>query len=111
MRNAIRFGVFGAAALCVAACSRGPEAITTVAPEGPPAELSAADTNFLNAASIAGKTEIEFGKLAASKASRPSVRQFGQHMVDEHTRMDQQLSQIAQNKRIAPAEAMNAAHA
>ncbi|TMH67044.1 MAG: DUF4142 domain-containing protein [Betaproteobacteria bacterium] len=45
--------------------------------------------------------EVEAGKLAASKAQRPDVKQFGQKMADDHARMFEDLKKLAKTKDVA----------
>jgi putative membrane protein len=45
--------------------------------------------------------EIEAGKLAASKAQSPDVKQFGQKMADNHARMLEDLKRLAKTKDVA----------
>ena len=40
--------------------------------------------------------EVQLGQLAASKASADDVKQFGQKMVDDHTKLNDQMTPIAQ---------------
>ena len=42
--------------------------------------------------------EVELGKLATEKASSDDVKQFGQKMVDDHSKANDQLKQIASQK-------------
>ncbi len=60
--------------------------------------LDRADAKFVREAAIANMAEIEAGKLAQQKASDPKVKQFAQHMVDDHTKASQQLQQLASSK-------------
>lgn len=46
--------------------------------------------------------EVAAGKVAAQKASSPEVKKFGQHMVDEHTKMLEEGRKIAQSKGVKP---------
>jgi putative membrane protein len=48
----------------------------------------------------ANLAEIEAGKLAADKAQSPQVKQFGQRMVEDHTKMLDDLKQLAQEKAV-----------
>ena len=57
--------------------------------------LSAADKKFLTEAAQAGVAEIQLGQLATQKASSDDVKKFGQRMVDEHGKLNQQLAQVA----------------
>jgi putative membrane protein len=47
--------------------------------------LNTTDQNFVQKAALANKTEIEMGQLAATKGNTQMTRDFGQHMVNEHT--------------------------
>jgi len=60
--------------------------------------------------------EIAMGKLAAQKATSPDVKQFGQRMVDDHSKMGSDLTDLARKMNIdvtkAPsAEDMHKQHA
>lgn len=59
-----------------------------------------ADENFVVKAAKGGMAEVELGKLAADKASNPEVKQFGQKMVDDHTKANDELKSIAEKKNI-----------
>ena len=61
---------------------------------------SAADQAFVKKAAEGGMAEVELGKLAADKASSPEVKEFGQKMVDDHTKANDQLKSLAQTKNI-----------
>ncbi len=69
--------------------------------------LSAADTKFVKAAASGGMEEVELGKLAAQKASNPDVKSFGQKMVDDHTKANDQLKQVASQKNVTLPAGMN----
>jgi putative membrane protein len=53
------------------------------------------DKKFAKEAALGGLTEVELGKLAAQKASSDAVKQFGQKMVDDHSKANDELKQIA----------------
>jgi putative membrane protein len=67
-----------------------------------------ADENFVVKAAKGGMAEVEFGKLAAEKASSPEVKQFGQKMVDDHGKANDELKSIAEKKSITIPTAMDA---
>jgi putative membrane protein len=52
-------------------------------------------TPFAREAAIGGMSEVELGRLAADKGTDPMVKAFGQHMVDDHTRINDDLKAIA----------------
>lgn len=60
--------------------------------------MAAPDREFLNDAAMGGMTEVQLGRLAVDRASDPDVKQFGQRMVDDHSKANDQLHQLAQEK-------------
>jgi putative membrane protein len=72
--------------------------------------VSARDKQFMEDAAHAGYAEVEMGKLAVSKATSDAVKQFAQHMIDDHTKANDELKQIAEQKRIKLPSALDAAH-
>jgi putative membrane protein len=68
------------------------------------------DEHFVKDSGAANMAEVELGRLAATKASREEVKKFGQQMVDEHEKANDELKTIAKNKNIALPETMDAAH-
>lgn len=63
-------------------------------------QMSAADRHFMDKAAEGGRAEVEFGQLAEQKASSDQVKQFGKRMVDDHTKANQDLEQLASQKGI-----------
>lgn len=61
-------------------------------------KMSSADTKFMKEAAMGGMEEVELGKLAAQKASDADVKSFGQKMVDDHSKANDQLKQLAATK-------------
>jgi putative membrane protein len=57
--------------------------------------LSSSDYKFVKAAACGGMMEVELGKIAAQKSATPSVQHFGEQMVTDHGKADQQLKDIA----------------
>ena len=47
-----------------------------------------------------GAEEVRLGQLAATKGSNASVKAFGQHMVADHSKADQELKELADKKGI-----------
>ena len=63
-------------------------------------QLSAADQTFVKKAAQGGMAEVELGKLATQKASSEDVKKFGQRMVDDHSKANDQLKQVAAQEHI-----------
>ena len=57
-----------------------------------------ADREFVNKAAAGGTAEVEFGRIAAQRAVRPSVRSFAERMVTDHGRSNAELAALARSK-------------
>ncbi len=66
------------------------------------------DTVFVKKAAEGGLAEVELGKLATEKASSDDVKQFGQRMVDDHSKANDQLKQVASQKNLTLPTDLNA---
>lgn len=60
------------------------------------------DKDFLHSALQGGMAEVQLGQLAAQKGSSDDVKQFGQHMVDDHTKLGDAMKPIAQQLGVNP---------
>ena len=58
------------------------------------------DSSFLKQAAQNGAAEIEASKIAASKAKSPEVKTFAEKMVADHTKVADELKQLAQSKKV-----------
>ncbi|HZQ94651.1 MAG TPA: DUF4142 domain-containing protein [Candidatus Sulfotelmatobacter sp.] len=58
------------------------------------------DAAFVKRAARGGLAEVELGQLATQKASSEEVKKFGQRMVDDHGKANDQLKQVAQQEHI-----------
>ncbi|HKV78179.1 MAG TPA: DUF4142 domain-containing protein [Candidatus Sulfotelmatobacter sp.] len=58
------------------------------------------DTAFVKKAARGGLAEVELGQLAVQKASSEEVKKFGQRMVDDHSKANDQLKQVAAQEHI-----------
>jgi putative membrane protein len=61
-------------------------------------QLTNQDQKFVMEAAQGGMMEVELGRLAAQKASSAEVKAFGQRMVTDHSKANQQLMELAANK-------------
>jgi len=55
------------------------------------------DAEFVKMAASGGMHEVELGKVAADKAKDPAVKQFGQQMVTDHGKANEELKKTAKN--------------
>ena len=67
-----------------------------------------ADHHFVMEAAEGGMAEVEMGKLAVDKASNAKVKDFGQRMVTDHGKANDELKSLAASKNITLPTAMNA---
>lgn len=54
--------------------------------------------SFVEDAATGGILEVDLGKIAAEKGMRQDVKDFGQRMVDDHTKINNDLMDIAQSR-------------
>jgi putative membrane protein len=71
-------------------------------------KLTAADRQFVKKAAQGGMAEVELGQLATEKAASPEVKQFGQRMVDDHTKANDQLKQVASEEGVTVPDKLDA---
>ncbi len=62
--------------------------------------MNSMDKKFAMMAAMGGMAEVEMARLALSKASSDSVKQFAQKMIDDHTKANEELMGIATSKGI-----------
>jgi putative membrane protein len=65
-----------------------------------------ADQDFISNAAKGNRAEVTLGKMVESKTNNPSVRQFAQQMVKDHTTALNELTQLAQSKNITLPEGL-----
>lgn len=76
----------------------------------PGSQISEQDRKFTKEAASGGMMEVELGRIASQNASSPDVKQFGQRMVDDHTKVNDRLKSIAAGKGIDLPQQMNPEH-
>ncbi len=64
--------------------------------------LAERDQEFLEQAAQNGHAEMSASRLALTKARNPKVRVFAQRMIDDHQRVDAELSSLAASKKYTP---------
>ena len=76
----------------------------------PPAANIQADTAFVQKAAMGGMTEVALGKMAADKAKDTRVKDFGNRMVTDHGKVNDELKSIAGSKNIQLPAGLDAKH-
>jgi putative membrane protein len=72
--------------------TRGTTAVTSTTP------LNAADKDFATKAAEGGMMEVDLGQLAAAKATSSDVKDFGNRMVADHGKANDDLKSLAAAK-------------
>jgi putative membrane protein len=62
---------------------------------------SAADSSFLKDATEGGIMEVKLGQLAQTNASSQAVKDFGQRMVTDHSKMGDDVRMVASNQNVS----------
>ncbi len=71
---------------------------------------SMSDMKFAKEAALGGMEEVELGKLAVSKGKSDKVKQFGQRMIDDHTKAGEDLKSVAAKNNITLPTELDAKH-
>jgi putative membrane protein len=74
---------------------------STGATGGTVSSLDPADKDFVMKAAQGGMAEVMLGQMASSKGTSPDVKNFGNRMVSDHGKANDELKQLAQNKGMA----------
>jgi putative membrane protein len=70
---------------------------TTLAAKG---KSAAGDAHFAKEAAQGGMAEVKLGQLAQEKGSNDSVKSFGKRMVDDHSKANDKLKEVASRESI-----------
>jgi putative membrane protein len=79
-------------------------------PAGTSGTLAPADHNFANEAAVGSMAEVELGNLAKEKASSADVKSFGDRMVTDHSKANDELKSWAQQKNVTLPSELDAKH-
>jgi putative membrane protein len=64
------------------------------------AMMKSSDMKFMTTAAQGGMAEVAMARYAVDHASSDAVKQYAQHMIDEHTKANDELMQVATMKGI-----------
>ena len=70
------------------------------APKPPVVQVTAEESEAISRLHAANQKEIGAGALAAERGQTGEVRNFGRHLVDDHTAADRKLKDLAQKKSV-----------
>jgi putative membrane protein len=70
----------------------------------------ASPATFVKKAAQDGLTEVTLGKQAATKAQDPKVKQFADHMVQDHSKANDELTELAKRKGLPVPSSLDAQH-
>ena len=97
MKIVKKFGTLGMAALAIMA-----GASTLMAADASTQELRGtlpeSDYQFVKDTARGGTTEVQLGELAKEKALSPAIKSFGERMVADHGKINEELQQIVARK-------------
>ena len=71
-------------------------------------KLSGADKDFMMKAAEGGIAEVMMSQMALSKSSNDEVKNFSQRMIDDHTKANNELKDLASKKGVTLPTAPNA---
>jgi putative membrane protein len=74
------------------------------------AEVSPADKKFVMKAAIGGMAEVQLAQLAEQKSQDQAVKDFAQHMIDDHTPNNEQLMKLATAQGMTPPTELDSMH-
>jgi putative membrane protein len=87
-------------------------ALATVAPaRTSPESTGSTDAKaFIKEAAVGGMAEVQLGKLAQERGSSQDVKDFGKRMVEDHTKVNQDLQALAAQKKVDVPTDVDAKH-
>ncbi len=75
--------------------------VTSIArAEDKKSSLKASDEKFIKTAGAAGMAEVKIATLGTQKAERADVKELATTMVDDHTKVNAELSALAESKKV-----------
>jgi len=72
--------------------------------------VSDQDRKFITEAAQGGMAEVKLGEIAGKQAASADVKNFGQRMVDDHSRLNQELKKLATDKGVPLPDSIGPKH-
>ena len=101
-------GLTAAGFLTLAVAQQGANSMGAGTTSGNSAKPSMSDQRFMKDAAQGGMAEVELGELAMQNGSSDDVKKFGQRMVDDHSKANDKLKELASSKGITLPQEPNA---
>jgi putative membrane protein len=98
MRSQLLAATIIAGALIVPGLAMAQEATGTAAETPTATDMQQADVEFATKAAAAGEAEVALAKVGIDKATDPEVKAFADRLIQDHTKANDQLTQIMQAK-------------
>jgi putative membrane protein len=80
------------------------------AKEGADMKATAGEKAFIMKAANGGMTEVELGKIASEKGGSKEVKDFGSKMVTDHSKINDNLKEVAGKMNVTVPDKVNAMH-
>ena len=116
MKNTLLISCLAAGISVMAACNNGTNDNTADSVDSTQAindstNVVSSDANdFITEAADGGMMEVQLGQMAMQKGVNKGVKDFGKMMVDDHTKANDELKQIAQQGGIAIPQTLSDKH-
>ena len=107
-RTGARFATLGAAVAAMLLAS--PAGLRAAETKHHHAANPSSPTAFIKEAGAGGMAEVQLGNLAVERASSEDVKNFAKRMVDDHTKVGDDLQKVAQKKNVTLSKELDAKH-
>ncbi len=74
------------------------------------AQIDASARRFMQQVAVDGMTEVRLGEIASKNGSSDAVKEFGQRMVTDHSKANNELMQLAQSKGVTLPTSLDSKH-
>lgn len=90
--------------------SSGQSGSAGTAAGGPKEAMQGDVRDFVNAMAVAGLAEVQLGNFAAQRAANADVKAFGQMMVSDHSKANDELKRVAARLKVEPPTKLDRRH-
>jgi putative membrane protein len=84
--------------------------LSSAADEATSSKPTAFEKTFIKKAADGGMTEVELGRLAAEKGGSDEVKDFGNQMVKDHSKINDDLKEVATKMNVTMPSGVSAKH-